>query len=338
MNRTMTLPGRPRGRADHAGAPARVAPRRHSDSFCRVAGIVIAGLLAIAPLSGCTAAHSAQAAQASFASPSAQGAASAVSDGTYAALGDSYTAAPLLAGQDSSPAGCLRSADDYPALVASALHPRSFVNVSCYGASTYDMTHSQKTLVQVNPPQLSAVSAADSLVTVQVGGDDIGFSRILTTCGELSLTDPLGSPCRDHYTDHGTDQLAQEISTTAPKVTALLDSIRQRAPHARILLIGYPAILPATGNGCWPRVPIARGDVPYLRDTEIRLNAMLAAAAAQAGVSYLGTYNGTIGHDACQRPGSKWVEGLIPTSPAVPMHPNAAGEQAIARLILAALR
>lgn len=334
MNRTMTLPGRRRRRAGHAWAPARVAPRRHSDSLCRVAGIVIAGLLAIAPLSGCTAAHSAQAAQASFASPSAQGAASAVSDGTYAALGDSYTAAPLLAGQDSSPAGCLRSADDYPALVARALHPRSFANVSCYGASTYDMTHSQKTPVQVNPPQLSAVSAADSLVTVQVGGDDIGFSRILTTCGELSLADPFGSPCRDHYTD----QLAQEISSTAPRVTALLDSIRQRAPHARILLIGYPAILPATGNGCWPWVPIARGDVPYLRDTELRLNAMLAAAAARAGVGYVGTYDGTLGHDACQPSGVKWVEGLIPTSLAVPMHPNAAGERAIARLIIAALR
>lgn len=65
---------------------------------------------------------------------------------------------------------------------------------------------------------------------------------------------------------------------------------------------------------------------------------MLATAAARAGVGYVDTYNATIGHDACQPSGVKWVEGLIPTSLAVPMHPNAAGEQAIARLILDALR
>jgi lysophospholipase L1-like esterase len=307
--------------------------RRHSSR--RAAGIIIPGLLAIALLSGCSPAQSAATPTAISA---AQAAGSHVSDGTYVALGDSYTAAPLLTGQGSSPAGCLRSAQDYPALVARTLHPRSFANVSCYGASTYDMTHPQKSLDQVNPPQLSAVSAADSLVTVQAGGDDIGFTRILTTCGELSLTGPSGSPCQDHYTDDGTDQPAQAIARTAPKITALLDSIRHRAPHARVLLIGYPDILPASGNGCWPWVPIARGDVPYLRDTETRLNAMLATAAARAGASYVDTYNGTIGHDACQPSGVKWVEGLIPTSLAVPMHPNAAGEQAIARLILDALR
>ena len=308
------------------------APRRRH-SPCRAAGIAV--LLAIILLSGCKAAQSTAA---PTASSYAQAADSAVRDGTYVALGDSYTAAPLLAGQGRSPAGCLRSAQDYPALVARALHPRSFANMSCYGASTYDMTHPQKTLGQVNPPQLSAVSAADSLVTVQAGGDDIGFTRILTTCGELSLTDPLGSPCQDHYTDDGTDQLAQAIARTAPKITALLDSIHQRAPHAQVLLIGYPDLLPASRNGCWPWVPIARGDVPYLRDTETRLNTMLATAAARAGASYIDTYNGTTGHDACQPSGVKWVEGLIPTSLAVPMHPNAAGEQAIARLILDALR
>jgi hypothetical protein len=77
---------------------------------------------------------------------------------------------------------------------------------------------------------------------------------------------------------------------------------------------------------------------PTCAAREIRLNAMLAAAAARAGVGYVRTYNGTIGHDACQPSGVKWVEGLIPASLAVPMHPNAAGEQAMARLILAALR
>jgi hypothetical protein len=99
----------------------------------------------------------------------------------------------------------------------------------------------------------------------------------------------------------------------------------------------YPDILPVSGNGCWPWVPIARR-CPYLRDAEIWLNAMLAAAAARADAEYVDIYDSTIGHDVCQPSGVNWVEELILTSLAVPMHPNAAGEQAMAMLILAALR
>ena len=62
------------------------------------------------------------------------------------------------------------------------------------------------------------------------------------------------------------------------------------------------------------------------------------AAAPRAGATFVDTYTPSIGHDACQHSGTKWVEGLIPTSAAVPMHPNALGEQAMAREIVAALR
>jgi hypothetical protein len=65
---------------------------------------------------------------------------------------------------------------------------------------------------------------------------------------------------------------------------------------------------------------------------------MLAAAAARASVGYVDIYDGTIGHDTCRPSGVEWVEGLLPAALAVPMHPNAAGEQAMARLILTALR
>jgi lysophospholipase L1-like esterase len=176
------------------------------------------------------------------------------------------------------------------------------------------------------------------VVTVQIGGDDIGFSGIATTCGALSLTDVGGDPCRQHYTHGGTDQLAQAVTRAGPQVAAVLAAIRQRAPHARVLVVGYPDILPVRGRGCWPELTIARGDLPYLRGMETELNAMLAAQAAGAHDTFVDTYTPSIGHDACQRGGVKWVEGLIPTSAAVPLHPNARGEQAMAREILAALR
>jgi lysophospholipase L1-like esterase len=258
--------------------------------------------------------------------------------GRYVALGDSFTSAPLVPDQGGFPLGCLRSDEDYPSLVAAAIHPSSFSDVSCYGASTADMSHPQKALKELNPPQLNALSATDTLVTVQVGGDDIGVSQIVTTCAALSLTGPFGSPCTKHYTASGTDQLAQAVARTAPKVGAVLRAIARRAPEARILLVGYPDILPVSGHGCWPKMPIARGDMPYLRGVETRLNAMLATEAAGHGATFVNTYTGSIGHDACQRRGVKWVEGLIPTSLAVPFHPNALGEQAMARQVLAVLR
>jgi lysophospholipase L1-like esterase len=260
--------------------------------------------------------------------------------GRYVALGDSFTADPLSPRLSGAAAqACQRSAHDYPYLVAAALGATTqLTNVSCYGATTRDLGQAQHTSGPANPAQLDALSAADRLVTVQIGGDDIGFSGIATTCGELSLTDLDGNPCERHYTKGGTDQLAQAITAATPGVAAGLTAIRQRAPHARVLVVGYPDILPVRGNGCWPQVTVAHGDLPYLRGVETKLNAMLAAQAARAGATYVNTYSPSIGHDACQRAGTKWVEGLIPTSVAYPMHPNALGEQAMAREIEAALR
>ena len=268
----------------------------------------------------------------------AGGLTSGASGGTYVALGDSFTSAPLVPDQGPPRAGCLRSDQDYPSLVAAAIHPASFTDVSCYGAATTAMTGAQRALNVSKPPQIDALGPVDTLVTVQVGGDDIGVGHIATTCAALSLTDPFGSPCTRHYTEGGTDQLAQAVARTAPKVASVLRAIAQRAPHARILLVGYPVILPASGRGCWPEVPIAGGDIPYLRGVENRLNGMLATEAARNGATFVNTYTASIGHDACQRPGVKWAEGLIPTSLAVPFHPNARGEQAMARDVLAALR
>jgi lysophospholipase L1-like esterase len=288
---------------------------------------VAAGLLGPALLAGCTATHGTAATTTTVSRAQ-----------RYVALGDSFTSAPLVPNQGGLPLGCLRSDQDYPSLVAAAIHPSSFTDVSCYGAATTAMTSSQKALNVSKPPQLDALGPADTLVTVQVGGDDIGVGHIATACSTLSITDPFGSPCTRHYTEGGTDQLAQAVERTAPKVASVLRAIAHRAPHARILLVGYPVILPATGGGCWPEVPIAGGDVPYLRSVENQLNAMLATEAAQNGVTFVNTYTPSIGHDACQKPSVKWTEGLIPTSLAVPFHPNARGEQAMARDVLAALR
>jgi lysophospholipase L1-like esterase len=262
---------------------------------------------------------------------------SAGGTGGYVSLGDSYTAGPFIPQPVGTPAGCLRSNHGYPAVVAAAIHPASFQNDSCSGAVTGNMAGPQPVYRGPDPPQFRALKPDTSLVTVQIGGNDIGFLGIVEHCGELSIANPAGAPCKAHYAPGGKDQLSAEIQQTAPKVAWVLQRIHQLSPGARVLLLGYPVILPNTGNGCWPAMPIAYGDVPYLRGVELELNKMLAAQAAANGATFVNTYTDSIGHDVCQVPGTRWVEGLVPTSPAAPFHPNALGEQAMAKQVLAAL-
>jgi lysophospholipase L1-like esterase len=256
--------------------------------------------------------------------------------GRYAALGDSYTSGPLIPSQVDS--NCVRSDHNYPSLLAASIPSSSFVDVSCAGATTNDILNpGTGELGQPVPAQLSAVTAGTALVSVGIGGNDIGFTGIITTCAQDSLSNPFGTPCRDRYTAGGTDQLQTRINATAPKVTAVLQAVHAAAPAARVVLVGYPAILPDTGFGCWPQVPIAFGDVPYLRGVEKSLNTMLAGVAAANGATYADTYTPSIGHDACKSSSVRWTEGLIPGNSAAPFHPNASGEQGMAAAVRAAL-
>jgi GDSL-like Lipase/Acylhydrolase family len=117
-------------------------------------------------------------------------------------------------------------------------------------------------------------------------------------------------------------------------VDRALQVIHHRAPHARVLLVGYPVVAPAAGVGCLPQLPIDDSDLAYLRDLQQRLNAMLAAAAARGGAGYVDTYTPSIGHDPCQLDGVKWIEGIIPEDPAAALHPNLRGQVAMARAVL----
>jgi lysophospholipase L1-like esterase len=259
--------------------------------------------------------------------------------GPVVALGDSYTAGELLPiSLTSQPLGCLRSSDAYPAQVAKALGASTdLIDAACQGAGVEEMTQPQQTYLGTNPPQLSVLAPDDSVVMLTLGGDDMGFMNGLDTCMKLSVTDLFGSPCESHFTSGGTDQLAAKVAAEGPRIVTVLDEIHARAPRARILLVGYPDLFPQQG-GCWPLVPITDGDISYLRGIEIQLNAMLAGAAQVAGATFVNTYSPTIGHDFCQSPGVKDIEGLVPTSLSAPFHPNARGQATIADLVLASLR
>ena len=87
---------------------------------------------------------------------------------------------------------------------------------------------------------------------------------------------------------------------------------------------------PETGIGCWPQMPIAWADVDYLRSKQRELNAMLATQAAGNGAQLIDAYSAGIGHDACKLPTVRWVEPIVPTTAAAPVHPNLRGMQGTA--------
>ncbi len=253
-----------------------------------------------------------------------------VQPGLYVALGDSYTGGPFIPVPRYDPAGCLRSDHNYPHLVAAALGFR-LRDVSCSGATTQDITSPQAVTPGPNPPQFDALTIHTKLVTMGIGGNDIGFSDILKHC--FSPT-PFGAPCQDHYVVNGRDEISERLAAAAPKVAAVIQGIHRRSPAARVYVVDYLDILPLTGDGCWPQMPIASADMPYLRAKEIELNTMLAHVAGANRAGLVDAYTASIGHDACQFPTVRWVEPAVPTSPAAPVHPNVAGMEGTAYAVL----
>jgi lysophospholipase L1-like esterase len=265
------------------------------------------------------------------------GGADAAEPGPYVALGDSYTAAPLVLNQVGRPVGCMRSDRDYPAIVRAAIGATYFQDESCSAATTAHMTAPQPVPLGIHAPQFTALSEADRLVTIGIGGNDVGLFGVVLTCLTRGLLTPTGDSCRRSFATLGGDSIVDKIAATAPRIAATLQGIHARAPHARVLIVGYPAVAPPSGRGCHPLVPLSGNDIVYLDEMMRRTNAMIAAQAAANDAEYVDTYGDTIGHDVCTGPRTRWFEGLIPARLAAPLHPNADGAQSMARSVLRVL-
>jgi lysophospholipase L1-like esterase len=256
--------------------------------------------------------------------------AASASAARYVALGDSYVAGPFIP-NPLLPLGCLKSDRNYPHLAAPSIGPLR--DPSCSGARTDHMTSPQNVDPDgPNPPQFNALEASTEVVSLTIGGNDIGFSEIAQGCITYN---PFSSPCRSKYTAGGKDQISARIAATAPKVAAVLQGIDARSPNARVYIVDYPAIFPETGNGCWPRMPVSFTDAPYLRAKQRELNAMLATQAAANGATLVSWYQASIGHDACKSSSVRWVEPLVPGDFAAPIHPNRRGMEGAAKALVA---
>lgn len=255
----------------------------------------------------------------------------------YVSLGDSYAAGPGIPQQiavDTVP-GCAQSNANFAHLLAAMARWVKLTDVSCSGAVTANMMGPQVTPLGTAPPQFDKLAKNTGAVTVTIGGNDIGFTSIIGSC--ISPT-PTGSPCQNLYVTPSGDALRQRVDALAPKLDAALDGIKARSPRARVVITGYPAILPDDGVGCWPTMPFTPSDTAYLTGVLKYLNNTIRQEARSHGAGYADTYAATLGHDACKPDGTRWIEPLQPTNPtATPVHPNAAGMVAFKGAVLKAL-
>lgn len=235
---------------------------------------------------------------------------------SYVALGDSYTAGPQLAQTDAGSGACLRSTRNYPRLVARALKA-DLTDVSCSGATSDDVLRASEV-----PAQLDAVTADTRLVTVGIGGNDSGlFSSLSSAC-----TKP-GTACAD-YLD---DKVPGILRTTRRHIVSVLDSVKERAPQATVLLVGYLRVAP-DGQGCEDLGGTAL-DARGVSAGEVRIDRTMRAAAKQAGVPYVSMNAESKGHDACAGT-EAWTNGLAPElGDGATLHPRAVGMEAVAAAV-----
>ena len=305
-----------------------------SSTTLRHTARAVAAAMAVLLLVGCTsrpAEHIAAPAVPGAGSSSATGPASPPYQ-RYVALGDSFTAGPYVPNTDLAQ-GCLRSSGNYPSLVAKRLDVATLVDVSCSGADTRDLVRPQNTFRDATvPTQLDALTEDTDLVTLGIGGNDFDlFGTLLQTCLQLRDGDPSGSPCADHLQEQGID-LGRQTSRIGERVATSIERIRERAPKARILLVGYPRIVPT--NGTCPRLlPLAEGDYPLAENVAKTLYVAMSRAAKTTDVGFVGMYAASHGHDVCSD--DPWVNGrFTDQTRALAFHPFAAEMDAVADRIV----
>ncbi|MFR9730516.1 SGNH/GDSL hydrolase family protein [Saccharopolyspora sp. MS10] len=235
----------------------------------------------------------------------------------YVALGDSAAAGPLIPDPDPNLA-CQRSTRNYPRIAAEALGAK-LTDVTCSGAKIEDFTGRQHGFL---PPQFDALSADTDLVTVTIGGNDVNLVREAVSCLN-PFPEPLGKSCADELTQGGRDVLAERVAAIADDLDGALEGIAERAPGARIVVAGYATYI--RPGGCYPKEPIWGRDGDYLQSAVDALSDLLRERARAHDADFVDIGAISEGHDVCAAPREKYLEGVVPTSAAAPMHPNARG-------------
>jgi lysophospholipase L1-like esterase len=242
-----------------------------------------------------------------------------------AALGDSFSSGEGAPPYDATPKTCKRSDQGWARrLEADAATVRSLDLDACSGAHT---THLLSPWTSRGlPPQIPATPRPDvTLVTLTIGGNDVGFGNILATCVVLSCADVPTSP----------GFLGVVHALTATLRLSVYPALERAYPNAKIVHVGYPRLTPAPGRPVQGCLWLGKADQTAGAELVRALNdAIRTATIADPAVTYLDTTNALTGHELCTA--SSWLHpvGFNATSAA---HPTSAGQRALEQVIASAL-
>jgi lysophospholipase L1-like esterase len=264
-------------------------PRRRGSPLwaARLPALALAVALAVA-VSGCEATQSDSSSQARATAPE-----------RYVGLGDSFSAGT---GTRDSRGPCQRSPQAFPALLVGSLPRAKLQFVACAG----------RTAAEILVTQTGALSGGTSLVTVTAGGNDARLLQLIGACASSSR-----AACRSAV--GGTRvTIASDVSG---QIGALLAEIMDRAPRARVVVVGYPRLFGQRACSAAPGLDVAAQR--RLNGTADDINAVLKQQAAVAGAIYASTTALFRGHGVCSR--DPWITGASAGDGA--FHPTAAGQR-----------
>jgi lysophospholipase L1-like esterase len=236
----------------------------------------------------------------------------------YVALGSSFAAGAGLGKlQPGSPLLCARSLQGYPQQLARMRH-LAIVDMSCGGAVTRHVLQGGQ---YFQGAQIRTITGATRLVTVTVGGNDIGYIGDLSMLAARRSGSAFGMLVRLFW--HG-PAATRPYTELHANLLATIRAIRTRAPHATIMVATYPTILPPSGT-C-PRLGLSIAEADAMRQVADRLAAVTRAAAAEGGAVLVDMHRLGARHDACSA--EPWTRGWT-NGGVAPFHPTAAGAAAI---------
>jgi hypothetical protein len=228
--------------------------------------------------------------------------AAAASADNYVALGDSYSAGTGTRDYSLN-STCNRGPYAYPYLIKQD-RPNTNLNfVACSGAKTTDVMNNQ----------ISAVTSTTNIVTITIGGNDAGFSSVITKCAE-----PLVSCDGDITT-------AQNfINNTLPgRLNTVYSAIKSRAAAgAKVVVLGYPRLF--MGVDCNAGTFFSSSEMTRLNQTADMMKTVISGRAAAYGFTFKDAIPSFVGHAVCSS--TEWLNGLSnPVSDSY--HPNRNGHK-----------
>lgn len=223
---------------------------------------------------------------------------------TYVALGDSYAsgngAGSYLTGTANK--GCYRSLKSYPGLIASG-SGLSLVFEACSGA----------TIADVRNKQMSRLPGA-AYVTITIGGNDIGFSKVVSTCLGTNT-----AACRSAV-DAATAKAGS--GTYRAELASLFSAVKTKAPGARIVATSYPLLF--NNKDCSILTNFTTDEMTKLNEgAAVLAETIRAAAVEDAGIAFADVRGPFVGHAVCDSPA--WILNANLFKSYESFHPNATG-------------